>query len=276
MNPTTKIPTFLYGTAWKEDKTSQLVVEAVNAGFRGIDTACQRKHYNEAGVGSGLQKIYSSTPITRNDLFLQTKFTFLAGQDHRLPYNPDAPFAEQVAQSFAQSLTNLQTHYIDSYVLHGPSHYPGLAEEDYQTWQAMEELQKSGKTRYLGVSNVDLQQLKLLVTAAEIKPTFVQNRCFARTSWDRDIRRFCKLNDITYQGFSLLTANRRELANPVVAIMADNHGKSIAQLIFRFATQIGILPLTGTTNRENMQKDLAIEDFQLSESEVKQLTNIGL
>ena len=83
-------PDFLYGTAWKEERTPALVELALRAGFRGIDTANQRKHYFEAGVGEGLAAAYRAGVVTRADLFLQTKFTYRDGQDHRLPYDAEA------------------------------------------------------------------------------------------------------------------------------------------------------------------------------------------
>jgi diketogulonate reductase-like aldo/keto reductase len=114
------VPDFLYGTAWKENRTAALTELALRAGFRAIDTANQRKHYHEAGVGEGLAAAYRAGIVTRADLFLQTKFTYQRGQDHRLPYDPAAPLAIQVAQSLASSLEHLGTDHVDSYVLHGP------------------------------------------------------------------------------------------------------------------------------------------------------------
>src|SRR6476659_4755240 len=94
--------TILYGTAWKEDETRALVEKSLAHGYRGIDTANQRKHYHEAGVGEALRAAFDRG-LARDALFLQTKFTFLDGQDHRLPYDPKARVAEMVAQSFASS-----------------------------------------------------------------------------------------------------------------------------------------------------------------------------
>src|ERR1700674_4461828 len=93
------IPDFLYGTAWKEDRTPALIDLALRMGFRGIDTANQRRHYFEAGVGQGLAAAYRAGVVTRADLFLQTKFTYQPGQDHRLPYDPAAPLSVQRARS---------------------------------------------------------------------------------------------------------------------------------------------------------------------------------
>src|SRR4051812_26765941 len=101
-----RVPSFLYGTAWKEDATEALVFGALTAGFRGIDTANQRKHYFEAGVGAGLARKLAAG-LERDEVFIQTKFTFRDGQDHRLPYDERAPIATQVAQSFASSLEHL-------------------------------------------------------------------------------------------------------------------------------------------------------------------------
>src|SRR5262245_25962111 len=101
--PLASVPTFLYGTAWKEDRTPALPELALRAGFRGIDTANQRRHYFEAGVGQGLAAAYRARLVAREDLFLQTKFTYQDGQDHRLPYDPTADFSTQVAQSMASS-----------------------------------------------------------------------------------------------------------------------------------------------------------------------------
>src|SRR5580704_8083196 len=154
------VPDFLYGTAWKEDRTQALTELAVRSGFRGIDTANQRRHYFEAGVGQALEAVYRLGLVTRADLFLQTKFTYQAGQDHRLPYDPSASLSMQVAQSLASSLEHLGTGYVDSYVLHGPASGYGWTEADSEVWGAMIKERDAGRTRLLGVSNVSLQHLE--------------------------------------------------------------------------------------------------------------------
>jgi diketogulonate reductase-like aldo/keto reductase len=255
---------FLYGTAWKEDDTERCVRDALAAGFRGIDTANQRKHYFEAGAGAAI----ASSGIARDQLFIQTKFTFVDGQDHRLPFDPDAPIANQVAQSFASSLEHLRTTYVDSLVLHGPSQHHGLGPDDHEAWRAMEKLVAQGNVRALGASNVTAQQIADLVAFANVKPLYVQNRCYARTGWDQLARNVCKQHGITYQGFSLLTANRQVLAHRGVTDIAKRYAKTPAQIVFRFAQQIGMLPLTGTTKLDHMRQDLAIEDITLTAGEL--------
>jgi len=269
------IPPFLYGTAWKEERTAPLVRLAVQSGFRGIDTANQRRHYFEQAVGDALEELWGDGRLAREDLFLQTKFTYADGQDHRLPYDPRADFPTQVRQSFASSLQHLHTDYLDSYVLHGPSVSRGLSDADYAVWQEMEALCREGRTRFIGVSNVNLGQLRLLVEAAGILPRFVQNRCFAATRWDRDIRELCAARGIVYQGFSLLTANPHVFRDPGLATIARRHEKTLAQVVFRFAQQAGMLPLTGTTDGRHMAEDLDSSTFLLAEDEVRLIEALG-
>lgn len=155
-----RVPRFLYGTAWKEEETQRLTELALHQGFRGIDTANQRRHYHEAAVGHALASALKAGTLTRDDVFLQTKFTFRNGQDHRMPYDPRAPIATQVEQSFASSLEHLGVEVIDSYVLHGPSLNMGLASADWEAWRTMEAIHESGRARLLGISNVNLDQLE--------------------------------------------------------------------------------------------------------------------
>jgi diketogulonate reductase-like aldo/keto reductase len=269
------LPAFLYGSAWKEADTERLVRLAVEAGFRGIDTANQRRHYDEAGVGAAVTAALADGIVRRNELFIQTKFTWAAGQDHRLPYEKSAPVALQVAQSFASSLRHLGVEKIDSYVLHGPSRGRGLGTADLEAWQAMETLQRAGATQDLGISNVALDQLEELWDRAAVRPRFVQNRCFASTGWDREIRAFCRDHGIVYQAFSLLTANGNELRQPSFFRIVERSGKTAAQVVFRFAIQCGMLPLTGTTDPDHMREDLDI-GFELSDDEVRTLESIAL
>lgn len=265
-----RVPTFIYGTAWKEDATAGLVRLALDAGFRGIDTANQRRHYHEAGVGQAL----AAAGLPRDDLFLQTKFTYLGGQDHRLPYDPRAPIATQVEQSFASSLEHLGVDRIDSYVLHGPSMAHGLGGDDWEAWEAMARLHRAGRTRLLGVSNVNLGQLAQLWTRSSTKPAIVQNRCFAATGWDRAVRTFCREQGLVYQGFSLLTANREVLWDSRVRAIAARLDRTVPQVIFRFALQVGMTPLTGTTSAAHMAEDLGIYEFALDPAEVETIERL--
>jgi len=267
------VPDFLYGTAWKEDRTAALTELALRTGFRGIDTANQRRHYFEAGVGQGLAAAYRAGVVTRPDLFLQTKFTYQRGQDHRLPYDPAARLSLQVAQSLASSLEHLGIDYVDSFVLHGPAGYE-WTNADAEVWEAMVKERDAGRTRLLGVSNVSLLHLEQMAAAHAEAPAFVQNRCFARLGWDRDVRRFCRERKIIYQGFSLLTANPEAVHHPLIEKLAARANATPAQVIFRFAQAVGMLPLTGTSSAEHMRQDLASRDVELSGEEVRAIESL--
>jgi diketogulonate reductase-like aldo/keto reductase len=270
-----EIPETIYGTAWKEERTADLVFAALQAGFRAIDTANQRKHYFEEAAGQGIQRFLQQGAVKREDLFLQTKFTFARGQDHRKPYDEGDSFTKQVADSFSSSLAHLNTSYLDSYVLHGP-YAAGIGAQDLEVWSAMEETYAAGRAKKLGVSNVSAPQLRQLCAEVKVKPAFVQNRCYANVGWDKSVRAICDEEGIAYQGFSLLTANRTELAAPFVVSLAQKYQRTIPQIVFRFCRQIGIIYLTGTTSAQHMKEDLAIGDFDLTSAEVSAFERIGL
>lgn len=268
------MPSFMYGTAWKEGATTRLVQLAVASGFRAIDTANQLIHYREALVGDALVAL-DEQGIKRESLFLQTKFTPVNGQDHRTPYDASAGLTTQVGQSFDSSLAHLHTDYLDSYVLHGPYARWGLGESDREVWAVMEELYQSGKTKVIGISNVTAAQLNQLCEEARVRPMVVQNRCYAALGWDREVREICQTHGIIYQGFSLLTANREVLADPDVLAIAKRVGVGPAQVIFRFAMQIGMLPLTGTTSEHHMKEDLQAERVTLLPEDIQYIESIA-
>jgi diketogulonate reductase-like aldo/keto reductase len=269
------MPAFMYGTAWKKEATTRLVLEAVKAGFTGIDTANQLIHYDEARVGEALLSL-ADQGMTRERLFLQTKFTPVNGQDHRTPYDSTASITVQVQQSFDSSLAHLHTDYLDSYVLHGPYHRGGLGPEDWEVWAAIESLYTSGRTKLIGVSNVSAGQLALLCERATHRPMVVQNRCYAAFGWDTAVRDVCRRHGIVYQGFSLLTANREVFIDPAIRAIAEKYATGVAQVIFRFAMQIGMVPLTGTTNAHHMADDLRVDRFTLAPDELLRIESIAV
>ncbi len=272
--PSLPVPAFFYGTAWKEERTAALTELALRSGFRAIDTANQRRHYFEAGVGEGLAASCRTGVVTRSKVFLQTKFTYQRGQDHRLPYDPSASLTLQVTQSLASSLEHLGTDHVDSYVLHGPAalHW---SDADAEVWEAMRGERNAGRTRMLGVSNVSLQHLEQIQAAHDELPSFVQNRCFARLGWDREVRNFCREHNIVYQGFSLLTANPEVVNHPPFIALAQRMEATPAQVVFCFAHALGIVPLTGTANAEHMQQDLASFNLVLAPGFVRSIESIA-
>ena len=268
-------PAFVYGTAWKEDRTAALTLAALEVGFRAVDTANQRKHYLEVGVGEALRQAFDRGLTTRDAVWIQTMFTFQAGQDHRLPYDPSAPIAEQVAQSVASSLDHLGLRYLDSLILHGPGQRHGLGDADLEAWAALERALKAGHTLAIGVSNVSASQLSELCTRAAVTPHHAQIRTFARADWEAELRAVCSRYSITYQGFSLLTANREVWGGPVVARIAASHQITPAQVMYAFARQSGMLPLMGSTDRTHLAEALASLELTLAPSELDEIQRSG-
>src|SRR5207244_4124598 len=269
------IPSVMYGTAWKKEATTRLVQSAVAAGFTAIDTANQLIHYQEALVGEAVQAL-TKQGIARDRLFLQTKFTPTNGQDHRTPYDASADLTTQVKKSFASSLVHLCTEYVDSYVLHGPYQRRGLGNADREVWAAMEGLYQSGKAKMIGISNVTAEQLTQLCERAKHKPMVVQNRCYAALGWDKEVREICRAHAIISQGYARLTASGAVLADPEARAIAARLRAGIAQVVFRFAMQIGMLPLTSTTNPQHMKEDLQAERFDLSPEDIRRIETIAL
>ncbi len=176
-------------------------------------------------------------------------------------------------QSFASSLAHFEVEQLDALILHGPSLRDTLAEEDREVWRAMEDIARSGRVKLLGVSNCSATQVAEVVAMAKVPVSFVQNRCYAERGWDRAVRELC--DGVVYQGFSLLTANRHVLAAPKVVAIAAAHGVTPAQVVLRFAQQIGMLPLTGTTDPVHMREDLAIERVHFDPDELAAIHAAG-
>jgi diketogulonate reductase-like aldo/keto reductase len=267
-----RMPGIIYGTAWKAADTERLVALALRQGFRGIDTACQPKHYNEAGVGAALASCMAGG-LARGDVYLQTKFTTLSGQDPaRIPYDPQASLPEQLVQSVAASLRNLRTEHLDCLLLHSPLPTP---DQTLLVWRALEDIVDGGNIRQAGISNCySLAELRHLHRAARIKPAVLQNRFYAATGYDREIRAFCRQQHIVYQSFWTLTANPLILAHASLGALAAAHGRTPAQILFRYLSQVGAIPLTGTRSESHMREDLSIFEFELGAAEVASIERL--
>lgn len=272
VKPLMTIPKIIYGTAWKKEETASLVEQALLLGFRGIDTACQPKHYNEIGVGEALKAIQKKG-IARSEIFIQTKFTPLNGQDpKRIPYDPKTTLSQQVEQSFRVSQNNLGCDFIDSLVLHSP--LPRFT-QTMEAWQAMEKLVEEQSVAQIGISNCyELKILKDLYEKAKIKPSVLQNRFYKETGYDKSLRNFCKEHKITYQSFWTLSANPHLLDNKKILQLAEKYNKTAPQILFRYLNQISVVPLTGTCSEKHMKDDLAIFDFILNGTELKFISEL--
>ena len=258
------IPTFLYGTAWKKEKTADLVYLAICSGFKGIDTAAQPKHYREDLVGQGIRRALSEDKISRDDLFIQTKFTSVNGQDpNKMPYNPNASISEQVHASIRSSLRNLrpsaeesssESTYLDCLVLHSP--LPTMA-QTLEAWRAAEAYVPH-RIRYLGISNTSLGVLEQLYDAVEYKPAIVQNRFYPNTHFDTSLRAFCAENSVIYQSFWTLSANPKIVHSPEVGLVAKKVGLTPYEAMYSSVLALdNIVILNGTTNAQHMVDDLS-------------------
>jgi len=271
-NENINIPTIIYGTAWKKEHTADLVEMALLSGFRGIDTASQPKHYQENLVGEGLLKVYEKG-LKREDIYIQTKFTPIDGQDiNNMPYDETSSLSEQIKQSFEVSKQNLKTDFIDSYVLHSPI-FP--ASELNIAWNTMESFYDKKEVGQLGISNCyDLDVLQYIYKNSRIKPVVVQNRFYAQTFYDKEIRAWCKEKGIIYQSFWSLTANPHLLSSDSVNNLAQKYSRTTSQIFYRFLNHIDIVPLIGTTSKEHMLQDVAIYEFELERSEIESILTL--
>lgn len=256
-------PRFLYGTAWKKERSTALVKEALGAGFRAVDTACQPRHYQEGLVGDGLREAFKADICSRQDIFLQTKFTQLQGQDpNNIPYEQNAPLEEQVRQSVEVSLRNLRPtedlgsvkdSYIDCLLLHSPIH---PIQNTLHAWKTLESYVPD-RIRSLGISNVSIEELQILVAESKIKPAVVQNRFYDRTRYDVPLRRFCCEHDIIFESFWTLTGNPRLLKSAPVTQLSKQVEVSVEEALYALVMAQDIAVLNGTTNLTRMKDDLA-------------------
>ncbi|KAL8269796.1 hypothetical protein Esti_006275 [Eimeria stiedai] len=289
---TVNMPRMLYGTAWKKERTKELCVMAMREGFRGFDTACQPKHYNQRGLGEAIAEATSQLNLKREELFIQTKYTPVDGQDpHKIPYDPRLPIREQVAasiqvcpQHFASgfpleengvclnpmvSLQELGVSYIDAVLLHSPL---DTLEQTIEAWRGLESAVDEGYVRTLGISNCySLEFLQNLYAAARVKPVLIQNRFYPASGYDVALRAWCRENGITYQSFWTLTGNSHVLRDPVVTQSAERLKCTPQQLWFRYLVQRGIVPLTGTSSLQHMQEDIDWGNVRLTQTVCDQL-----
>ena len=250
-------PYLIYGTAWKGGETYGHVYDAIMAGFRFVDTACQPRHYFEPGVGEGWVRAAQELRLSRSDLHFQTKFSSLKAQDpDNIPYDKDAPLEDQVRQSLAASLVNLKTLYVDSLIMHG---LESTHEDSMRVWRVFESFVDDGRVLKLGISNCyDLQEFASIYDEARVKPSYLQNRFYADTGFDIELRKFCAEKGVTYQSFWTLAASRDALATPEAIDMARAKGLTPQTLMYAFMMRLNHTPLDGTTSVDHMKEDVEV------------------
>lgn len=256
------VPSFLYGCAEKPDPS--VILAALNAGYRGIDSACQPQFYDEKAIGQAIASALSPVSggglgLKRRGLFVQTKFTTPAGhKPHLAPYLGEDLPEVKVRKSLDMSLAKLGVDYVDCLLLHGPM--PTLG-ETLEIWAGMESV--CDKVLSLGLSNVSLEQLEAVYNHATIKPAIVQNRFWYHNHFDSAVRSFCAENNIVYQAFWVLTGNPQLLDSNFVGWLAERVGASREDTLFSLVLSLGqdgpqVSVLNGTTNPERMLRSLEV------------------
>jgi len=187
-----------------------------------------------------------------------------------IPYDPALPVRAQVAASFASSLRNLRTSYLDSCVLHGPL---DTLPETLEAWAALGALQDAGQVRAIGVSNVyDVQTLEALESVRKVE--VVQNRWYEKIDWNKEVVRYCREKGIMFQSFWTLTGSPTLLKHNSVLALAEATGSTTAQIIFRLAQTHGVTPLAGSKTEEHMRDGVEAEKIDLNGDALKSHTEI--
>jgi len=248
LNDGRTIPQIGYG-CWQisDEQAPNLVAQALKAGYRLIDTAAA--YGNEAGVGRGLRE----SDVPREEIFLTTKIW----NDRQ---GPDA------AKAFEESLGKLKLDYVDLYLIHWPCPQRRLFVE---TWKAMIRLRDEGRIRSLGVSNFTEEHLAVLAGETGVTPTVNQielHPYFQR----QDGRAADKARGIVTEAWSPL-GRGQELKDPVIDAIAKAHGKTPAQVVLRWHTQIGCVAIPKTANPQRIVENISLFDFELSAEEMKQI-----
>lgn len=256
-----KIPCIGYGTWQTPDGeiTKNCVKEAIEAGYRHIDTAFA--YGNEKSVGEGIK----AAGVKREELFVTTKH-WVTERGY-----------EKTVKAVETSLQLLGLDYLDLYLVHWPcvkKISPEWEEINLDTWRGFEKMYKDGKIRAIGVSNYQAQHLDVLLKQAEIKP-MVNQLEFHPGFTQSDNIRFAQENGMLVEAWSPLGSGA-VLKDEGLAKIAAKYGRSVAQLCVRFALQNDILPLPKSTNKDRMAANAEVFDFEITDEDMKTLLGMPL
>ncbi len=251
LNNGTKIPPIGLGLWQIKDETTCInaIHAGLEAGYRHLDTA--QIYGNEAHVGKALQ----SATIPRSELFITTKL-----------WNENQ-FWDDVLPSFEQSLQNLQTDYVDLFLVHFP-----VTELRRPAWRKMEEIAKSGRAKAIGVSNYTVKHLEELLRECSIKPVVNQAELHVYLQ-QPELVEFCQQHDILVEAYSPL-AHGNGLDNPALADIAKKHGKTPAQVMIRWCIDRGTVPLPRSTKPKRIAENLNVFDFALDSDDMAKITQL--
>lgn len=230
-----------------DGSTYRAVRAALDAGYRHIDTAVA--YFNEGEVG----KAVKDSGIPREEIFITSKLWL---QDYG--YEPAKKGVEL-------SLKKLGTDYIDLYLIHQP--YGDV----FGAWHAMEDAQREGKLRSIGVSNMTPKIWNAFVPQFDVIPAVNQVECNPYFQ-QRELRTILDPLNVKIEAWGPLgQGNKKLLADPVIAKLAEKYGKNVGQIILRFEVQDGIIVLPKSTNPDRMKGNLDIFDFVLSEEDMREM-----
>ncbi|PYH90115.1 Aldo/keto reductase [Aspergillus ellipticus CBS 707.79] len=246
-------------------KIDTLVHEAIRAGFRGIDSAANPKLYDEPKVGFGVRKAIAEGLVTREDLFLQSKFMGMKHQDpNRVPYNPKLGLTDRVYQSIKSSLHDLRPgfpaksspldSYIDMFILEAQ---PNDLNQTVQAWEMMETFWPL-KIRHLGIANVNVDFLRSLCERVRVQPSLVQNRFGEGMKYDSAVRTFCASQQMVYQACDLHVHNSELLEWGVVRRLAEKAGISTSLALNGLVMGLeGVTVVNANYTAETLGEDVA-------------------
>ena len=261
-NGSDEIPALGFGTLIPDSiATKEAVRISLEAGFRQFD--CAERYRNEEQVGQAMRAVFNEGKVKRQDVFVGTK---LWNNNHR---------PERVRPAFEASLTRLQLDYVDLYSTHTPFAFKAGDEQDPRdkngnviyddavtltnTWKALESLVDEGRCKAIGLSNVNLGQLKEVFEIARIKPAVVQVESHPYLpEWD--LLNYCKRNGIVMQAFAALGhgIEPKLIDDPVITVIAKRVSKTPAQVLLAWALQRGTAPLTTATSIRHIQENFDV------------------
>lgn len=259
-----QIPVIGFGTyKTEDDQACQVVKDAVEVGYRHIDTAAV--YGNEKGVGQGIKEC----GIPREELFITSKL-----------WNTERGY-ESTLKAFDETMSKLGLDYLDLYLIHWPANkkqFGDKADElNAQTWKAFEKLYNEGRIKSIGLSNFQEHHIEKLLETAQIKPMVDQLEI--HPGWtQKETVAYCQKNDIVVEAWSPL-GRSTVLTNETLLEIASRYNKSTAQVCLRWILQNGVLPLPKSTHKERMEANIDVFDFELSSEDMKTidaLENFGM
>lgn len=232
------------------EETERCVLEALDAGYRSLDTAAT--YGNEEGVGKAIKK----SGVAREDIFLTSKL-WVADQGY-----------EKAKKAFEKTLEKLGTDYLDLYLIHQP------LGDYYGSWRAMEELYKEGKIKAIGVSNFDSTRLVDLIVNNEVVPALNQIELHPFLQ-QKDAQKVMKEYGVKVESWGpLAEAKHGILEDEMLNKIAAKHNKTVAQVILRWLLEQGIIIIPKSVRKERMEENLNVHDFKLDESDMEKIAEL--